>query len=90
MPAFDRDWNAALEESRATFDLTALYDVVREWAGASGDRAGGRRVRRLRLRGHRQRRPRGRPRGPPVSDAWPVRLAPRPRPTSPTSTRLCR
>jgi hypothetical protein len=33
LPAFDRDWGAALEESRATFDLTALHEVVREWQG---------------------------------------------------------
>ncbi|MFE4056678.1 DUF6247 family protein [Streptomyces sp. NPDC059096] len=33
LPAFDRDWNSALEESRATFDLTALHEVVREWQG---------------------------------------------------------
>ncbi|MFB7467092.1 DUF6247 family protein [Streptomyces sp. NPDC056224] len=33
LPAFDRDWGAALEESRQTFDLTALHDVVREWQG---------------------------------------------------------
>ncbi|MCE4945302.1 MULTISPECIES: DUF6247 family protein [Streptomyces] len=31
LPAFDRDWEAALEESRATFDLTALHEVVRKW-----------------------------------------------------------
>ncbi|GAA1376644.1 DUF6247 family protein [Streptomyces beijiangensis] len=33
LPAFERDWNAALEESRATFDLSALHEVVREWQG---------------------------------------------------------
>ncbi|MGW1037857.1 DUF6247 family protein [Streptomyces antibioticus] len=33
LPAFDRDWNSAVEESRATFDLTALHEVVREWQG---------------------------------------------------------
>lgn len=33
LPAFDRDWNAALEESRATYDLSALHEVVREWQG---------------------------------------------------------
>ncbi|MER6201723.1 DUF6247 family protein [Streptomyces sp. NPDC001586] len=33
LPAFDRDWAAALEESRATYDLTALHEVVREWQG---------------------------------------------------------
>ncbi|MFD9410143.1 DUF6247 family protein [Streptomyces sp. NPDC059989] len=33
LPAFERDWGAALEESRQTFDLTALHEVVREWQG---------------------------------------------------------
>ncbi|MFC9955216.1 DUF6247 family protein [Streptomyces prasinus] len=33
LPAFERDWGAAIEESRATFDLTALHEVVREWQG---------------------------------------------------------
>ncbi|MEU9233927.1 DUF6247 family protein [Streptomyces subrutilus] len=33
LPAFDRDWGAALEESRQTFDLTALHEVVRAWQG---------------------------------------------------------
>ncbi|MCS0605996.1 DUF6247 family protein [Streptomyces sp. LP11] len=33
LPAFERDWNSALEESRATYDLTALHEVVREWQG---------------------------------------------------------
>ncbi|MGW0751958.1 DUF6247 family protein [Streptomyces sp. NPDC002587] len=33
LPAFDRDWGAALDESRQTFDLSALHEVVREWQG---------------------------------------------------------
>ncbi|MFD4240987.1 DUF6247 family protein [Streptomyces sp. NPDC058525] len=33
LPAFDRDWDAALEESRQTYYLTALHDVVRAWQG---------------------------------------------------------
>ncbi|MCX5409875.1 DUF6247 family protein [Streptomyces sp. NBC_00335] len=33
LPAFDRDWDAALEESRATYDLSSLHEVVREWQG---------------------------------------------------------
>ncbi|MEV7523534.1 DUF6247 family protein [Streptomyces sp. NPDC091371] len=33
LPAFDRDWSNALEESRHTFDLTALHGVVRAWQG---------------------------------------------------------
>ncbi|WP_424215746.1 DUF6247 family protein (plasmid) [Streptomyces sp. BI20] len=33
VPRFERDWAAALEESRRTFTLGLLYDVVREWQG---------------------------------------------------------
>ncbi|MGW6613350.1 DUF6247 family protein [Streptomyces erythrochromogenes] len=29
--AFEREWAAALEESRRTFSLTTLYEVVRVW-----------------------------------------------------------
>ncbi len=31
--AFERDWTAALEESRRTFSLAGLYEVVRDWQG---------------------------------------------------------
>ncbi|MFE5515884.1 DUF6247 family protein [Streptomyces sp. NPDC056529] len=33
VPAFERDWSAALEESRRTFSLAALYTVVQDWQG---------------------------------------------------------
>ncbi|WP_394427307.1 DUF6247 family protein [Streptomyces sp. SGAir0957] len=33
VPAFERAYAAALEESRRTFSLTALYEVVQEWQG---------------------------------------------------------
>ncbi|MFZ3562778.1 DUF6247 family protein [Streptomyces sp. BH097] len=32
-PAFEREWAAALEESRRTFSLAALYEVVQQWQG---------------------------------------------------------
>ncbi|MFF9473439.1 DUF6247 family protein [Streptomyces roseolus] len=32
-PAFEREWTAALEESRRTFSLAGLYEVVRAWQG---------------------------------------------------------
>lgn len=32
-PAFVRDWAKALEDSRQTFDLTPLHEVVRTWQG---------------------------------------------------------
>lgn len=32
-PAFEREWAAALEESRQTFSLAALYEVVQDWQG---------------------------------------------------------
>ncbi|KOG56905.1 hypothetical protein ADK75_06160 [Streptomyces virginiae] len=31
VPAFEREWAAALEESRRTFSLSTLYEVVRVW-----------------------------------------------------------
>lgn len=31
VPAFEREWAAALEESRRTFSLAALYEVVQVW-----------------------------------------------------------
>lgn len=31
--AFQRDWAKALEDSRATYDLTPLHEVVRTWQG---------------------------------------------------------
>ncbi|MFJ2751169.1 DUF6247 family protein [Streptomyces sp. NPDC087297] len=30
-PAFEREWAAALEESRRTFSLNTLYEVVHVW-----------------------------------------------------------
>ncbi|MFJ8752616.1 DUF6247 family protein [Streptomyces sp. NPDC102441] len=31
VPAFEQEWAAALEESRQTFSLAALYEVVQVW-----------------------------------------------------------
>ncbi|MFF3216883.1 DUF6247 family protein [Streptomyces sp. NPDC002886] len=31
VPAFEREWTAALEESRRTFSLAALYDTLQVW-----------------------------------------------------------
>lgn len=31
VPAFEREWAAALEESRRTFSLAALYEVIQVW-----------------------------------------------------------
>ncbi|MEU6285056.1 DUF6247 family protein [Streptomyces sp. NPDC047028] len=33
VPAFERDWTAALEESRRSFSLAGLYEVVQDWQG---------------------------------------------------------
>jgi hypothetical protein len=33
VPAFEREWAAALEESRRTFSLTPLYEVIQDWQG---------------------------------------------------------
>ncbi|WP_256256165.1 DUF6247 family protein [Streptomyces sp. MUSC 14] len=33
MSAIEQEWAAALEESRRTFSLAALYGVVQEWQG---------------------------------------------------------
>lgn len=33
VPAFEREWAAALEESRRTFSLAGLYEVVQDWQG---------------------------------------------------------
>ncbi|MGW3240453.1 DUF6247 family protein [Streptomyces olivaceus] len=33
VPAFEREWAAALEESRRTFSLGGLYAVVQDWQG---------------------------------------------------------
>lgn len=33
VPAFEREWAAALEESRRTFSLGGLYEVVQTWQG---------------------------------------------------------
>ncbi|MFG2569159.1 DUF6247 family protein [Streptomyces sp. NPDC048567] len=33
VPAFEQEWMAALEESRRTFSLAGLYEVVQEWQG---------------------------------------------------------
>ncbi|MEY2244851.1 DUF6247 family protein [Streptomyces sp. BF23-18] len=31
VPAFEREWAAALEESRRTFSPSGLYEVVQDW-----------------------------------------------------------
>ncbi|MFJ1709744.1 DUF6247 family protein [Kitasatospora sp. NPDC088346] len=31
LPAFERDWDKALEDSRQTYDLSPLHEVVRTW-----------------------------------------------------------
>ncbi|WP_189602537.1 DUF6247 family protein [Streptomyces lateritius] len=31
VPAFEQEWTAALEESRCTFSLAGLYEVVQVW-----------------------------------------------------------
>lgn len=31
VPTFEREWAAALEESRRTFSLAALYEVIQVW-----------------------------------------------------------
>ncbi|MFF6787459.1 DUF6247 family protein [Streptomyces filamentosus] len=31
VPAFEQQWTAALEESRRTFSLAALYEVIQVW-----------------------------------------------------------
>ncbi|MFB7453896.1 DUF6247 family protein [Streptomyces sp. NPDC056194] len=31
VPAFEQEWAAALEESRRTFSLTTLYEIVNTW-----------------------------------------------------------
>ncbi|MFI9773038.1 DUF6247 family protein [Streptomyces sp. NPDC052415] len=36
VPAFEREWAAALEESRRTFSLAALYEVLQDWQGRIG------------------------------------------------------
>ncbi len=33
VPAFEREWAVALDESRASFSLAPLYEVVQEWQG---------------------------------------------------------
>ncbi|MFJ8563016.1 DUF6247 family protein [Streptomyces microflavus] len=33
VPAFERQWATALEESRKSFSLAALYEVIQEWEG---------------------------------------------------------
>ncbi len=33
VPAFEREWTAALEESRRTFTLDGLYAVLQDWQG---------------------------------------------------------
>ncbi|MFJ8871199.1 DUF6247 family protein [Streptomyces sp. NPDC102473] len=33
VPAFEREWAAALEESRLTFSLAGLYAVIQDWQG---------------------------------------------------------
>ncbi|WP_405497332.1 DUF6247 family protein [Streptomyces sp. NBC_00096] len=36
VPAFEQEWTAALEESRRTFSLAALYEVVQVWQARLG------------------------------------------------------
>ncbi|GAA2605113.1 DUF6247 family protein [Streptomyces violaceus] len=31
MPAFQKEWTTTLEESRKTFSLAGLYEVVQVW-----------------------------------------------------------
>ncbi|MFF3488768.1 DUF6247 family protein [Streptomyces sp. NPDC002701] len=33
VPAFEREWTAALEESRRSFSLAGLYEVIQDWQG---------------------------------------------------------
>lgn len=33
VPAFEREWATALDESRRTFSLAGLYEVVQVWQG---------------------------------------------------------
>ncbi|WP_151775721.1 DUF6247 family protein [Streptomyces abyssomicinicus] len=33
VPAFEREWATALEESRRTFSLAGLYEVIQNWQG---------------------------------------------------------
>ncbi|MFE5495598.1 DUF6247 family protein [Streptomyces virginiae] len=33
VPAFEREWAAALDESRRTFSLAGLYEVLQDWQG---------------------------------------------------------
>ncbi|WP_185036337.1 DUF6247 family protein [Streptomyces candidus] len=33
VPAFEHEWAAALEESRRTFSLARLYEVLQNWQG---------------------------------------------------------
>ncbi|GAA2978231.1 hypothetical protein Sfulv_60560 [Streptomyces fulvorobeus] len=33
MPAFEQEWAAALKESRRTFSLGELYEVLQDWQG---------------------------------------------------------
>ncbi|WP_406835015.1 DUF6247 family protein (plasmid) [Streptomyces sp. AHU1] len=33
VPAFEREWAAALEKSQRTFSLAGLYEVVQDWQG---------------------------------------------------------
>ncbi|MFD9427988.1 MULTISPECIES: DUF6247 family protein [unclassified Streptomyces] len=56
MPAFDRQWKAALEESRRAFSLAELYEVVQDGQGRLAHAPAIGRVRRLRLRRQRVHR----------------------------------
>ncbi|MFD5786717.1 DUF6247 family protein [Streptomyces sp. NPDC127037] len=33
VPTFEREWASALEESRRTFSLAGLYEVIQDWQG---------------------------------------------------------
>ncbi|MEU7484845.1 DUF6247 family protein [Streptomyces sp. NPDC042319] len=78
VPAFERDWAGALEDSRHSYSLTPLHDVVRTWQARRKAAPARRRLPRLR-HGRLRRRPlrirRGR-RAPPVRNAGSARLSP--------------
>lgn len=33
VPAFEREWAAAIEEARRTFSLSGLYEILQDWQG---------------------------------------------------------
>ncbi|MFF8023315.1 DUF6247 family protein [Streptomyces sp. NPDC007896] len=82
VPAFEQEWAAALEESRRTFSLAGLYEVVQVWQAPRRLRSGGRRVPRLRSRRQHVRGPGGDPEQAPVT-GQPYGCRRRPRRCSP-------